>query len=66
MDQAVEMARRLFDLLPHLIIAVKVEDISDKVESILVILDIGVQAREIEAIGQVILVDFAEVLIATR
>jgi hypothetical protein len=30
----------------------------------LVVLDLGVEACEVEAVGQVLLVDFAEVLIA--
>lgn len=60
------MARRLLDLLPHVVVAVEVEDIGDKIERILVVLDFGVQAREIEAVGQVLFVDLAEVLVAPR
>ena len=60
------MASRLLDLLPHFIITVKIEDICDEVESVLVILDIGVEAGEVEAVGKVVLVNFTKVLIATR
>jgi hypothetical protein len=66
MDQAVEMPRRFLDLLPHLIIAVEVENIGNKIERILIVLDFSIQAREIEAVRQVLFVDFAEVLIASR
>ena len=54
----------LFYLFPHVIVAVEVEDICDEVEGILVVLDLGVESREIEAVGEVFLVYFAEVLIA--
>lgn len=60
------MASRLLDLLPHLIITIEIEDICDEVESVLVILDIGVEACEVEAVGKVVLVNFTKVLIATR
>lgn len=60
------MARRLLNLLPHLIVTVEIEDICDEVKSVLVILDIGVEACEVEAVGKVVLVNFTKVLIATR
>jgi hypothetical protein len=63
MYQAIQMPRRLFDLFPHVIVTVEVEDICNKVERILVVLDFGVQTREVEAIGEVFFVDFAEVFI---
>lgn len=58
------MPRRLLYLLAHLIFAVKVEDVGNEVERILIVLHFGVQAREVETIGQVFLVDFAKVLVA--
>jgi hypothetical protein len=45
MDQAVEMPSRLLNLLPHILIAVKVEDISDKIKGVLVVLDVGIESR---------------------
>lgn len=60
------MPRRLLDRLPHLIVAVEVEDIGDEIQSILVILDFGVETRQVEPIRQVILVDLAEILVAPR
>lgn len=61
--QAVQVPRRLLNLLAHLIVAVEVEDVGDEVEGILVVLDLGVQPREVEAVGQVLFVDLAEVLV---
>lgn len=58
------MAGGFLDLLTHLIVAVEVEDISDKVKGILVILDVSVEAREVEAVSQIVFIDLAEVLIA--
>jgi hypothetical protein len=55
--------RRLLDLLAHLIVAVEVEDVCHEVEGILVVLHLGVQPGEVEAVGQVLLVDLAEVLV---
>jgi hypothetical protein len=63
MHQTIQMPRRLFYLFPHVIVTVEVEDICNKVERILVVLDFGVQTREVEAIGKVFFVDFAEVFI---
>lgn len=59
------MPCRLLDRFTHLIIAVQVENIRNKVERVLVILDFGIKSRQIEAIRQVILVDLAEVLVAS-
>lgn len=60
------MPRTLLNRLPHLIVAVKIENIGDEIESVLVVLDLGVETCEVEAVGQVVLVDLAEVLIAAR
>jgi hypothetical protein len=60
------MASRLFDRFTHVILAVKVEDIGDEVESILIVLNLGVEASEIETVCQVLLVDFAEVFVSAR
>lgn len=66
MYQAIQMASGLFDLLPHVVITVEVENVGDEVERILIILDLGVKPSEIEAIGQILLIDVAEVLIPAR
>jgi hypothetical protein len=58
------MPRRLLDCFPHVVVTVKVKDIGDKVERVLVVLYLSIQAREVEAVGQVFLVDFAEVFVA--
>ena len=66
MNQTVEVPRRFLYLLAHVIVAVKIKDISDKVESVLIVLDVGVEASQVEAVGEVVFVDLAEVFIATR
>jgi len=64
-DETVEMSSRLLDLLPHLIIAVKVENVRHQVERVLVMLHLGVKVRKVEPVGKVIFIDFAEVLVAS-
>lgn len=58
------MSGRFLDLLAHVVFTVQIEDIGDQVEGILVVLYIGIQAREIEAVRQVIFIDLAEVFVA--
>lgn len=58
------MPRRLLDLFPHLIVAVEVKHIGDEIERILIVLDLGVEASEVEAICQVVLVNLAKVLVS--
>jgi hypothetical protein len=53
-------------LLPHVVVHFHIEHIRDQVQSILVVLDFCVQASQVETIREVVLVDFAEVLVATR
>jgi hypothetical protein len=62
--QSVEVASALLDLLPHVVVDFHVEDVGHKVESILVVLHFCVQSSQVEAICEVILIDFAEVFIA--
>ena len=64
-NKAVEMAGRLFDCFAHVVFTVKVEDVCDEIESILVVLNLGVETSEIETVCQVLLVDLAEVLVST-
>lgn len=65
MHQTVQMPRALLDLLAHVVVDLHIEDIGDEVQRILVILHFGVQAGEVEAVGQVVLVDFAEVFVSS-
>ena len=65
MHQPVQMPCRLLDGFAHLIVAIQVEDIGDKVEGILVVLNLGVEARQVEAVGQVVFVNLAKVLVAS-
>ena len=54
----------LLDLLPHVIVAVEVEGVGDEVQGVLVVLHLRVEARQVEAVRQVLLVDLAKVLVA--
>lgn len=60
------MAGRLLDGLAHVIVTVEIEDVGDEVQRILIVLDLGVEACEVEAVRQVVLIDFAKVLVAAR
>lgn len=60
------MPGRLLDGLSHLIVAVEVEDVGDEVQRILVVLNLRVEACQVESIRQIVLVYFAEVLVTPR
>jgi hypothetical protein len=64
MDEPVQMPGRFLYRFAHLIVAVEVEHVRNKVEGILVVLHLVVEACQVEAIGQVLFVDLAEVLVA--
>lgn len=66
MNQTVEMPCGLLDLLPHIVIAVQVEDISDKVKSVLIVLDVRIETSKVEAIREIVFVDLAEIFVASR
>jgi len=51
-------------LISPIIVAFHIEHICDQVEGILVVLDLCVEAGEVEAVGQVFFVYFAKVLVA--
>lgn len=53
-----------FYRLAHLVVAVEVEHIGYQVQRILVVLDLRVQTRQVEAVCQVLLVNLAKVLVA--
>jgi hypothetical protein len=65
-DEPIQMPGRLLNGLAHLIVAVEVEHVGYQVQGILVVLHLGVEAGQVEAIGQVLLVDLAKVLVAAR
>ena len=50
MHETVEVAGRFLNRFAHVIFTVKIEDVRDEVESILVVLNFGIEAREIEAV----------------
>jgi hypothetical protein len=58
------MAGGLFNRFTHIIFTVEVEDVGNKVESILIVLDLGVEAGKIETVCQVLFVNFAEVFVS--
>ena len=59
------MSCRLLNLFPHIIVAVEVENVRHEVKSILIVLNLGVQPRKVEAVGKVLFVNLAEVLISS-
>lgn len=65
-NKSVKVPSRFLDCLAHLIITVEVEDICDEVKCVLVVLDLGIESSQVESVGEVVLVDFAEVLISPR
>jgi len=64
MHQSIKVASALLDLLPHVVVDFHVEDVGHEVEGILVVLHFCVQSSQVEAIREVVLIDFAEVFIA--
>jgi predicted metal-dependent TIM-barrel fold hydrolase len=66
MYKTVEMSGALLNLLAHVIIDLHVKDIGHEIERILVVLDFSVKASQVEAVGEVVFVDFAIVFIAAR
>lgn len=66
MYQAIEVPCRLFDCFSHLILAFYLQHIGDKVEGILIILHLCVEGCKVEAVVQILVVDIAKVLVASR
>ena len=63
-DQAVQVAGAAFDLLAHVVVDFHIEDIGDEIEGMLVVVDVRVKAGEVEAVGEIVFVDLAEVFVA--
>jgi hypothetical protein len=64
--ETIQVAGGLLDLLAEIIVGIQVENVGHEVKRILVVRDLGVEAREVEAIGQIIFIDLTKVLISTR
>ena len=64
MDQTIKMSCALLDLIAHVVIDFHVKDICHELERILIVLNFRVQPGEIETVGEVILVNLAEIFIA--
>lgn len=63
-DQAIQVASRLFDNIAHLLVQVLIKIVGDQVQSLRVVLDLRVQSSQVEAVQDVLLVDLAKVFIA--
>ena len=66
MDQAVQVPCRFLDLLSHIIVTIQVKDISDEIESVLIILDVRIEPSKVESVCEIVFVDLAEIFIASR
>ena len=65
-DQAVQKPRLDLETCANLLRELVLEVVRDQVERLRIVLDLGIQACKIEPVQDVVVVDFAEVLIATR
>ena len=59
------MTGRLLDRFAHVIFTIEVENICDKVKGVLVVLNFRIEAGEVEAVCQVLLIDLAEIFVPT-
>ena len=58
------MAGRLFNLRTHVIVTFNVKHVGDEIKCMVVVLDFYIEAGEIEAIGEVVFINFAKVFVA--
>jgi hypothetical protein len=65
MYQSVEMPSRFLYLLSHVVVTVEIKHIDDQIKRILVILNLGVEASEVESVCKVFFVNLAKVFIAS-
>ena len=56
----------LLDRLAHVVFAVEVEHVGDEVQRVLVVVHFRVETCQVEPIGDVFFVDFAEVFVPAR
>lgn len=66
MHKTVEVSGALLNLLTHVIVDLHVKNVGHKIERILIVLNFRVKASQVEAIGQIVFINFAVVLIAAR
>lgn len=66
MYKAVQVPCRLFNRLAHVIVTIEIEHIRHEIQRVLVVGNIGVDTGQVEAVRKVVLVDFAEILVAPR
>lgn len=66
MNEAVEVTGGFLNLLAKVIVGIKVKHVGDQIKRVLIVLDLGVETGQVESIGEIFLVNFAKVLIATR
>lgn len=59
------MPSRFLYLFSHVVVAVEVKHVGNQIKCILIVLNLGVEAREVESICKVFFVDLAEVFIAS-
>jgi hypothetical protein len=64
MNKPIQVPCRLLYSLPHFIITIQIENISNEVKGILIVLDFGIKTRQIEPVSEVVFVDLAKVLVA--
>jgi hypothetical protein len=62
--EPVQVPRGFLNLVSYIVVAIEFEDVCDEVKGILVVLDFGLEAGEVEAVGEILFIDFAEVLMA--
>ena len=60
------MPCRFLNLFSHIIVTIQVEDISDEVKSVLIILDIRIESSQVEAVREIVFVNLAEIFISSR
>lgn len=65
MDKTVKVPSRLFDLLPHIIVAFYIKHVGDKVQGMLIVLHFGIERCQVEAVREVFFVNVTEILVAT-
>src|SRR5690606_2024445 len=65
MHQTVKMPCTLVDLFPHFILAIHIKNIRHKIQRMVVVENFVLQAREVEAVRQILFVNLAEVFVAT-
>lgn len=64
-DETIEVAGGFLDGLAHVVVAVEVEDVGDQVQSMLVVVYLGVETREVEPVRDVLFVDLAKVFVSS-